>query len=67
MSIYTDSFHAPVTKKKRNKGRQAVRVLISFPSAFLTQVDILAEAESRTRSELIREALRQYMRQESAQ
>jgi metal-responsive CopG/Arc/MetJ family transcriptional regulator len=35
--------------------------MISFPDEFLQQVDALAEAEQRTRSELVREALRQYI------
>ena len=33
-----------------------------MPDAFLDKVDGLAENEQRTRSELIREALRSYMR-----
>ncbi len=37
------------------------RVLISMPEGFLGQIDKLAENENRTRSELIREALRVYM------
>jgi metal-responsive CopG/Arc/MetJ family transcriptional regulator len=61
MNIHTDGFHNPMPKKKRNKGRQAVRVLIGFPSDFLTNVDALAELEGRSRSELVREALRAYM------
>ena len=39
----------------------AVKVMLSFPDEFLAQVDTLAEAEQRSRSELVREALRQYM------
>ena len=38
------------------------RILISMPDAFLGSVDELAESEQRTRSELIREALRSYLR-----
>ena len=38
-----------------------VKVMLSFPDEFLCQVDTLAEAEQRSRSELVREALRQYM------
>jgi len=38
-----------------------VKVMLSFPDEFLTQVDTLAEAEQRSRSELVREALRHYM------
>lgn len=38
------------------------RVLISLPDKFLEEIDILAEEEQRSRSELIREALRNYIR-----
>jgi metal-responsive CopG/Arc/MetJ family transcriptional regulator len=38
-------------------------VLVSFPSEFLSDVDKLATKEDRTRSELVREALRLYMKQ----
>ena len=37
------------------------RVLISMPERFLDEIDALAGNENRTRSELIREALRTYM------
>ncbi len=37
------------------------RVLISMPERFLNEIDELAGNENRTRSELIREALRTYM------
>ena len=37
------------------------RVLISMPEEFLNKIDGVAETENRTRSELIREALRTYM------
>ena len=37
------------------------RVLISLPDDFLADVDAVAEREHRSRSELIREALRAYM------
>ena len=37
------------------------RVLISMPEEFLDRIDQVAEGENRTRSELIREALRSYM------
>ena len=37
------------------------KVLLSIPDKFLNQIDELAENEQRTRSELIREALRTYM------
>lgn len=38
------------------------RVLISMSDEFLSKVDGIASAEQRTRSELIREALRSYLR-----
>jgi metal-responsive CopG/Arc/MetJ family transcriptional regulator len=37
------------------------KVLIALPPAMLTQVDFVAVAEHRTRSDLIREALRRYL------
>ena len=37
------------------------RVLISMPEDFLTRIEEVAEGENRTRSELIREALRTYI------
>ncbi len=37
------------------------RVLISMPEKFLDEIDQVAGSENRTRSELIREALRTYM------
>lgn len=37
------------------------RVLISMPEKFLDEIDSVAGMENRTRSELIREALRTYM------
>lgn len=37
------------------------RVLISMPEKFLDEIDVVAEHENRSRSELIREALRTYI------
>ncbi len=37
------------------------RVLISMPEDFLSKIDEVADEENRTRSELIREALRTYI------
>lgn len=37
------------------------RVLISMPEEFLSKIDQVADNENRTRSELIREALRTYI------
>ncbi len=38
------------------------RILVSMPDDFLKSVDKLADSERRTRSELVREALRNYIR-----
>lgn len=38
------------------------KVLLSIPDRFLNQIDEVANVEQRTRSELIREALRTYMK-----
>jgi CopG family transcriptional regulator/antitoxin EndoAI len=38
------------------------KVLISMPDEFLERIDDVANNEQRTRSELIREALRSYIR-----
>ena len=37
------------------------KVLIALPPAMLEHVDFIAHAEHRTRSDLIREALRRYL------
>ena len=37
------------------------KVLIALPPAMLEQVDYIAQVEHRTRSDLIREALRRYL------
>ena len=41
------------------------RVLVSMPKDFLGKIDKVAMSENRTRSELIREALRSYIRKNS--
>lgn len=41
------------------------RVLISMPDKFLEDIDKVAQAESRSRSELIREAVRSYVKSNS--
>lgn len=41
------------------------KVLISMPEEFLNKIDALATSEQRTRSELIREALRGYIKRNS--
>jgi metal-responsive CopG/Arc/MetJ family transcriptional regulator len=38
------------------------KVLISMPDDFLDKIDSFAASEQRTRSELIREALRNYIK-----
>jgi len=43
------------------------KVLISLPDKFLDDIDSIASHESRSRSELIREALRQYMQNKKHQ
>ncbi len=42
------------------------KVLLSIPDKFLNQIDTIADNEQRTRSELIREALRTYMKRNVA-
>jgi CopG family transcriptional regulator / antitoxin EndoAI len=46
----------------KHKLKKSIRVLISLPEKFLDEVDRFAEEEQRTRSELIREALRLYIK-----
>ena len=41
------------------------KILVTMPDKFLNKVDGLANNEQRTRSELIREALQNYMRRVS--
>ncbi len=43
------------------------KVLVTMPDEFLSKVDSIAINEQRTRSELIREALRTYFRRVSVQ
>ena len=42
------------------------RILISMKDTFLKSVDEIAQSEQRTRSELIREALRVYLKKAKA-
>lgn len=42
------------------------RILISMKDAFLKSIDEIAQSEQRTRSELIREALRAYLKKAKA-
>ena len=48
-------------EKKEGKYNMS-KILISMPAEFLTQVDKCAVSEQRSRSELIREALRTYIK-----
>ena len=41
------------------------RILVSMPDDFLKSIDKIALTEQRTRSELVREALRNYMKKTS--
>lgn len=54
--IYVREFKGKIIKEKN-----MARVLISMPERFLDEIDSVANNENRTRSELIREALRTYM------
>jgi CopG family transcriptional regulator/antitoxin EndoAI len=47
-----------------SKDNAAKKVLISLPEKFLVEIDSLADEEQRSRSELIREALRNYIRKQ---
>ncbi|MSP13554.1 MAG: ribbon-helix-helix protein, CopG family [Chloroflexi bacterium] len=38
-----------------------IKVMVSFPEAFLEEIDRVAHEENRSRSELLREAMRLYM------
>ena len=46
---------------RRQGDKFMARILISMPEKFLEEIDGVAENESRSRSELIREALRSYI------
>ena len=50
-----------ITLRENIKEKKMARVLISMPEKFLDEIDSVATSENRTRSELIREALRSYM------
>ena len=39
----------------------STRVMVSFPEEFLERIDRIAQEENRSRSELLREAMRLYM------
>ncbi len=44
------------------KGECMARILVSMPDEFLSKIDQVADNEQRTRSELVREALRSYIK-----
>lgn len=46
------------------KGVEMARILISMPEDFLNKIDLVADDENRSRSELIREALRVYIQKQ---
>jgi hypothetical protein len=46
----------------KSKRAKSFRILISLPDKFLGEIDLFADEEQRTRSELIREALRYYIK-----
>ncbi len=43
------------------------KVLVNFQDEFLQEIDRIAEQEHRTRSSLIREALRRYLNQNKSE
>ena len=55
MFLYKHKVH------RQRKGEDMARVLISMPEEFLQRIDQVADGENRSRSELIREALRTYI------
>ena len=58
--LLTNCFYIS-TRATEFEDDKMARVLISMPEEFLTKIDEVAEGENRTRSELIREALRTYI------
>jgi CopG family transcriptional regulator/antitoxin EndoAI len=58
-------FYISLESKKRGWNLMA-RVLISMKDEFLKRIDEVAEKEQRSRSELIREALRTYIRKNAS-
>ena len=56
-----DCFYISKRANEIKRNKIMARVLISMPEEFLTKIDEVAEGENRTRSELIREALRTYI------
>lgn len=50
-----------ILENKFTRRKNMARVLISMPERFLDEIDTVAGNENRSRSELIREALRTYI------
>ena len=61
MFLYKHKVH------RQRKGEYMARVLISMPEEFLQRIDQVADGENRSRSELIREALRTYIYKQKVQ
>jgi Arc/MetJ-type ribon-helix-helix transcriptional regulator len=53
--------YVSILTTSQKKGEYMARVLISMPEDFLNRIDQVADGENRSRSELIREALRTYI------
>jgi hypothetical protein len=53
--------NAPISLTPARIFEMPKKVLIALPPAMLEQVDYIAQCEHRTRSDLIREALRRYL------
>ncbi len=49
-------------KYQMRGGHLMARILVSMPDEFLNRIDKIAGTEQRTRSELVREALRAYIK-----
>lgn len=48
---------------ERKSNKKMAKVLVNFQDEFLQEIDKVAEQEHRTRSSLIREAVRRYLSQ----
>jgi Arc/MetJ-type ribon-helix-helix transcriptional regulator len=60
--IYKNLYiYVSILTTSQRKGEYMARVLISMPEDFLNRIDQVADGENRSRSELIREALRTYI------
>lgn len=59
--LFLKCFYICKRENIKIEDKKMARVLISMPEEFLSRIDEVAEGENRTRSELIREALRTYI------